>query len=217
MASVSRTGAAAPSLDLDDLDLSPEQEAEVNEAFEAAVGEEPLQAKYKLELYFLEKRSVQKPFGGFLFAWTNGGFAHGGGDESVYFCPTELEPGKQCLHPIHIQFISKRFAVCESCRQAHEPKQLIGQVYAKLSFQNWATLITKYFRLLGSSADIRLGMMPGDLHSATKRELDKVYHGDLLNEIRRNRQWVIYELDRIIRDTTAGADLERRIRVFLSA
>lgn len=220
MANVSKVRPDGHELDdkIQDIELSPEQEAEVQQAFSDLVGpDDELQARYKLELYFMEKRSIHKPFGGFLFAWTNGGFAHGGGDESIYFCPTKLDSGKQCLHPIHIQFISKRVAVCEKCKQAHDPRHLVGQIWAKLSFQKWSELITRYFRILGSSADIRLGMMPGDLHGATKREMEKPCYGEILNKIRMERQWVIYELHRIVQDTSNGAELEGRIRAFLSA
>jgi len=60
-------------------------------------------AKYKLEVYFKDDRSRMKPYGGFVMAWSNGGFAHGGGDETIYFCPSKVEKGGEpytCGAPI---------------------------------------------------------------------------------------------------------------------
>lgn len=178
-------------------------------------------ARYKLEVYFRENRSTWKPYGGFIVTWTNGGFAHGGGDETVYFCPSRVEaPGggtKTCGEPIELPYVRKNFSVCPKCRNAVDPKELVGQIFAYLTPQRWATLLTKVFMRLGGDADIRLGLLKGDLRSASDREQERSIGGDVLREVRGGRQWVIYPLSHIIKDTATGADLEKRIYSFLVA
>jgi hypothetical protein len=178
------------------------------------------QAKFKLEVVFAESRSRMKPFAGIVFAWTNGGFAHGGGDEVVYFCSGKVEKEgrlRSCNAPIDLNFISRQHAICPACRSAVDPKTLTGQVLAKLTSQSWAQLIVRMFMLLEANADIRMGMMPGDLRRASEIEQDQDRHGDVLNRVRHQRHWVRYPLVDIIKDTSNGSSLYKRIRVFLEA
>jgi len=198
----------------------PELDAKIAETMKSLDKDfDGLKAKYKLEIAF-EKRSMFQPFAGLVSAWTNGGFLNGGGDEALYFCPSKIDNKgvtMTCGAPIKVAFVSRSYAVCEKCRQATDPKKLVGQFFARLPMQHWATLITKMFRGLECSVDIRLGLMPGDLRVATEAEQAKELRGDKLGIVRQNREWVVYSLDRIVRDTASGADLQRRIRSFLSA
>jgi len=199
----------------------PELEAKVAETLKAVDGDfESLKAKYKLEIAFGERRSMLHPFAGLVSAWSNGGFLHGGGDEAIYFCPAKTEVRgmtQTCGAPITLQFVSGRVAVCEHCKQATDPKKLVGQFFARLPMQTWAVLITKMFRAMECSADIRIGVMHGDLRQATDKESLKELRGDVLTGVRDRREWGVYALNRIIKDTSTGADLQGRIRAFLSA
>ncbi len=179
-----------------------------------------VQARYQLAVAFTEKRSVHEAFAGFVSAWSNGGFLHGGGDEAIYFCPARIEKDgftKTCGAPITLKFVAKRVAVCEKCKTAHNPQDLNGQFFARLSLQHWATLLTTMFQTLGCSADIRIGYMRGDLRRATADEAVKELRGDKLGAVRTNREWAVYSLRNIVKDTSAGADLYNRIRAFLAA
>jgi len=157
---------------------------------------------------------------GVIVAWTNGGFASGGGDEVVYFCTASVEKDgetRSCNAPLDLKFVSREIAVCPTCCNVIKPQELTGQVMARLTSQNWAKLLTRMFMLLEANADIRMGFMPGDLRGAAKVEQDKPRHGDVLNRVRLERNWVHYALKDIIRDTSTGSSLYQRIRVFLEA
>jgi len=205
-------------LDGEDIQLSPELEEQMAEMFKA---EEMFtaKAKYKLEVLFTDERSAHRPYRGLITLWSNGGYNHGDGDEGIYLCPTKLETGRFCNTPLKLEFVSKRVAVCPSCSSAHDPKNLTGQIYAKITTQHWANLILKVFNVLGGNADILIGMYRGQLRtpaieavtSLGAREKDKV------NAIRRDRHWVAYSLKSIIQDTANGSNLHERVRCLLEA
>jgi hypothetical protein len=179
-----------------------------------------LRAKYKLEIAINEERSTIKPYTGLVTAWTNGGFANGGGDESIYFCPSLVEKNgqtKTCSAPIDLKWIGKAAAICPTCRQAVDPKQLCGQVGYKMTTQNWAAVITRMWLGLEGNADIRLGVMVGHLRARTDDVMKKtsLSAGDKLDGTRLQRKWAAYPLKNIIKDTSAGADLQKRIEAFL--
>lgn len=184
---------------------------------EALEYEDPLKAKFKLEIIFTEDRSTHHPFGGFIMAWTNGGYAHGGGDEAVYFCPVDVGDNKTCNNPIELKFISRKVVLCTKCRNLIDPKELCGQVFARLTLQNWADLVHRMYDTLGGNADIRLGALQGDLRRAALDSGDGGKLSEALDKVRGDRHWAIYTMKSVIKDTSAGADLRTRIRSFLSA
>ncbi len=204
----------------EDLTLDQELEEKLHELWKSAAQYTELEAKYKLEIMFTEDRSMHRPFGGFIFAMSNGGFAHGGGDEAIYLCTAKVDKDgqtKTCNNPLDLKWIGKDKAICPKCRNIVNPRDLCGQVYAKLPMQKWATLITRFFQVLDCNADIRIGSLSGDLRRTTAKEMEKSAHGDKINALRLGRSWSIYPLANIIKDTAAGADLYGRIRAFLNA
>lgn len=194
--------------------------AKLNQITESLEGDD-LQAKFKLEVAFSESRSRDKPFAGVVCAWTNGGFLHGGGDQVVYLCPQRVElPGggdRSCGAPLSLVHVGKRVAVCSACRRPSDPKNLVGQIVAKNTLQNWVTLIERVFHHLECNADLRMGHFDGDLRIATEEEKTHELHGEALNKVRNNRLWIAYPLRNIIKDTSSGATLSSRIRAFLYA
>jgi hypothetical protein len=204
-----------------DLTLDPEVEERLHQIWKDMQAGVEMRARYKLEVAFTEKRSVHQPFGGFIVAFSNGGFAHGGGDEAVYFCSGSKEGPdgrpRACNAPLDLRWIGKTSAVCPVCRSVVKPRELTGQIYAKLSVQHWATLMTRIFKILDCNADLRIGVLRGDLRAATEKEQERERRGDDFAKIRSQRTWVVYPLTNIIKDTAAGADLYSRIRAFLSA
>lgn len=180
-----------------------------------------VKAKYKLELAINDERSTIKPYWGLVTAWTNGGFRHGGGDEAIHFCPVLVEKNGQtrtCSAPIDLKWIGKAAAICPTCRNAIKPADLCGQVGFRATTQNWAIIMTKMWASLGGDADIRLGVMRGKIRARTDDILQKVSlgAGDKLDDLRLKREWAIYPLKNIIKDTAAGADLTKRVYAFLS-
>jgi hypothetical protein len=199
----------------DDFELHPELEKDIDRI----LGLKKAKAKYKLEISFSEERSAHRPFAGIVSAFSNGGFAHGGGDEGIYFCPQPLEDGKLCYHPLDPIWLSNGHAVCPSCRNVLDPKKLTQFVFARLTMQHWAHQMLYFFRRLEHNADIRLVFMgqANDLRKATVTELEKSKRGDVMNGVRTRRHSAIYPLANILKDTAAGADLYTRFRAFLNS
>lgn len=201
--------------------VSPEIEEQIHRTMEALFPSVDQPAKFLLDIYFNEERSLHHPFSGFLMAWTNGGFAHGGGDEKVYFCPQVVEGKdgmkKRCAAPMPPNLIQHKFGVCLSCKRPSPDKNFVGEVYFKLPIESWAPVIQRYFFRLECNADIRLGIMRGDLRAATEEEQVRDLRGEKLEKVRRDREWVRYALKDLIRDGASGATLESRINAFLRA
>lgn len=218
--SVLPEGIVDSSLGAEDIQLDLEIQQRLDAILSGELAEDE-KAQYKLEVAFTEERSMHHPFMGVISMWSNGGYAHGGGDEAVYFCTAKIDKdgeSKMCGHPLDLKWIHKTAAICPSCRNVVDPKDLAGQIGAKLTVQNWATLITKTWLQLGSNADIRIGMLRGDLRRTTEKEQETSrFGGEKLMKVRLEREWAIYPLRNIIRDTAAGASLTGRIRAFLSA
>lgn len=201
-----------------DLKVSPEVEEQVD-ALMKSMKEEDGKAKFILDVYFNEERSMHKPFSGFLMAWTNGGFASGGGDEKVYFCPAKVDRDgvtKVCAAPLPPNLIKHSMGICVVCKQPSRDKNFVGEVYFKLPMSSWSAVIERYFYRLGCNADIRIGIMRGDLRAAASIQTSEKM-GEMLRSVRQKREWVRYSLGAIIKDGAAGATLDHRLNAFLRA
>lgn len=202
-----------------DLKISPELEAQLAETMKKLLPPED-KAKFLLEVVFNEERSIHKPFAGFLMAWTNGGFAHGGGDEKLYFCPAKVDRGgheKICAAPLPPGLIKHGIGICLACRQPSQDKDFVGEVFFKLPMQHWVTVLTRYYARLGGDADLKISIMRGDLKKAAFDEQERELRGDKLEDVRGRREAVRYSLKSIIRDTSSGATLESAFNAFLRA
>jgi len=83
----------------------------------------------------------------------------------------------------------------------------------------WADVLLSWFLRLGLDADIRIKYARDDIRSVAMREQEKQMRGELLTAARSDerRSTSIYPLNRIIKDTAAGAGLHGRILAFLKA
>ena len=202
-----------------DLKLTPELEAQLSEDMKKILPAED-KARFLLEVFFNEERSIHRPFSGFLMAWTNGGFAHGGGDEKVYFCPSRVERNgmtKICAAPLAPNLIKHGVGICLSCRQPSEDSNFVGEVFFRLPMQHWSAVLTRYYARLDSNADIKISIMRGDLREAAAQEQAKELRGDKLETLRAQRESIRYSLRSIIKDTSSGATLESAFNAFLRA
>lgn len=203
----------------DDVAVSVEVQRRLDALFKEA-SLDTVQAQYKLEVVFLE-RSLTAPFPGIITAWKNMGQITGGGDGAVYFCPNLVDKNgetKTCSAPLDLRWVQKEAALCPRCRTTVKPKDLAGQIGGKNTLQGWARLVTRMWLNLEGDADIRLGLYAGSIRSRTEDILKatSLQAGDRLDDAREKRKWAIYPLKNIIKDTGAGADVQRRIRDFLS-
>jgi hypothetical protein len=174
-------------------------------------------AKYKIEIMFERKRSKTAPTFGMMSFWESGAKFHGGGDTKMYFCAGKKMKVNDC--DIFIPDSSNGYGhlVCPRCKNVWKGEQVDGEVGAKLTMQNWAGVLLKYFMKLDARADIYMKFPKYDIRVLTQMEQDKQMMGDALAKARGDKQKCIYPLKNIIRDTAAGADLYSRFLAFLRA
>lgn len=215
-------GVVDTSLGAEDAKLS-EIAAKKLEAFMKGLDAETVKAKYKLEVVFT-KRSTMTPFFGLVSAFSNGGFNHGGGDECIYFCTAKIEKDgntRTCSGPLDLRFVGGRIAICPKCKQATPPQDLAGQIGYRATLQDWGKIIYRIWMQLEGDADIRMGLLGsgGSLRDKTGDVLNRtsLSAGDKLDVTREKREWANYPLRNIIKDTSAGANLEKRISAFLGS
>lgn len=202
-----------------DLKLTPELEAQMSESMRKLLPTEN-KAKFLLEVFFNDERSLHHPFSGFVMAWTNGGFAHGGGDEKVYFCPNKVERNGQvkiCAAPIAPNLIRHGVGICVACERPSSDRKFVGEVFFKLPMQHWVAVLLRYYARLENNADIKISVFSDDLRRVAGEEQVRELRGEKLEKVRRARYSVRYSLASIIKDTSSGATLESAFKAFLTA
>lgn len=167
-------------------------------------------AKFKIEILLGKGFAPSKPSHGAMSFWENGSKLHGGGDTIMHICPA-------CSAFIPDSSHGLGFLVCAQCGKNWQGEQVHGQLLFRLTAQGWAQVVLKYFLKLEMKADIYVKHHPDDIRSTALLEQDKQHMGDLLMNSRRSRKPRIYPLKNIIKDTSAGADLEGRFLAFLRA
>ena len=174
-------------------------------------------AKYKIELFFGKARSLTQPTPGIMSFWESGAKLHGGGDAKVYFCPGKYLHINDCetIIPEAANVSSLHF--CPKCGRTWKGKQVIGEQLANLSMKNWARVILHYFIRLEHNADIYLKHAPDDIRTVAMLEQARNRGGEALARVRGKRAVHSYPLNRLIKDTSAGADLLGRFTAFLTA
>jgi hypothetical protein len=174
-------------------------------------------AKYKIEVFFSRKRTLNGLSAGILTLWESGTKFHGGGDSKVYWCPGKDLGKNDCAAVIPDAFNEYGFLLCAACKELWKGHQVRGELLGKWTIQQWAETIHFFYRKLEHNADVYLKYPLADLREASRQEQEKQMHGDVLGAVRRGRQVYIYPLKNIIKDTSAGADLLGRFKAFLSA
>lgn len=178
---------------------------------EGMLFERPTAAKYKIEVHFGKVRRQAQAVG-LVSIFESGGTLEGEGDVKIYWCPGD-SCGKPMFHSSHASGVP----FCEHCKQTWKGSELVGERFFRMSIADVAQLVEKTFRQLGGDADIYIHYHPTDLRHAMLafREEDLEVQ---LGQARAGRQRpYVYTLARIIKDTSAGADLLKRIRAFLEA
>jgi len=174
-------------------------------------------AKYKLEVMFERKRSTTAPTFGILSFWESGTKLHGGGDTRIYLCAGKASKRNDCEAFIPDASTGYGHLVCPQCRIVWKGPEVTGEIGARLSMQNWANLLYKYFIRMEGNADIYLKYPKHDIRALAAAEQEKQLGGEELAKLRRDQQKCIYPLRNIIRDAAAGADTLAKFYAFLKA
>ena len=173
---------------------------------------EKVVATYKIEINFGKDRSTSGHFPGSLIIFRSGSAFDGGGDEPMFPCPDDRCSG---LIPQELVSSMLRIAVCPKCKRRWKQSDLHDMRLFRLTAQDWARVLSRYFIRLGSDADIYMKTHPLDIRGRTRNEQDRYRGGTTVNAARAKRVRVIYSLNNIYRDLSVGADLEGRFRAFL--
>lgn len=174
-------------------------------------------AKYKIEIFFSEKRTGRGHYPGILSIWESGNRLHGGGDTKMYECPGKALGRSSCTGFIPDASNGYGFLVCPRCQVVWKGEDVIGERLARLNSRGWAELVLQFYVRLDHNADIYLKYPREDLRVAAKREQEKQWMGEKLSKVRGRRVRYIYPLNRIVKDCSAGADILGRFYAFLTA
>jgi len=194
--------------------MSAEEQHAVKEKMAAldAFFSKRIDAQYKVELQFGKERSTWKPFPGAMSLYLSGSKLNGGADEKLYLCPRD-----DCSGVIYPKERLGPSVMCRSCEMMWNESKLIGELLFRLTPQDWATVILRCFMRLENRADIYVKYHPTDIRYQTEMEIAKKRGGEAVNKARSNRALHIYPLANIIKDTSNGADLHKRILAFITA
>ena len=184
---------------------------------------EKRKARYKLEVFFDGERSIHKPFGGLVTWWESGSKFHGGGDTKMYVCDNNGNfpklTGKGCGALMPESSSGMTFLVCPKCGALWRNEEVVGEIFYRLTAQNWAAVLVGWFRRLDLDADIRIKYARDDIRDVAMQEVERDRGGELLHRVRseERRSVSVYPLMNIVKDTSAGADLYKRVLAFLLA
>lgn len=191
---------------------------------------EKVVARYKIELHFGKNRTTAGPNVCAVSAYESGRHLDGEGDEMMYMCSERdrglelgsagsakvkdapVERGTEgCGAFIPGSSLKGGFAMCPKCKRVIKADALTNTVLVSLPTPRLAAMVTDWFRKLDSNCDIYVKYHPTDIRYIAMEKA----HG--LDKARMLRGLSIYPLANIIKDTTAGAQLERRIQAFLES
>jgi ribosomal silencing factor RsfS len=171
--------------------------------------------KYKLEVMFSSKRSINNPTAGVISIWESGSKLHGGGDSKIYFCPGKGRRMNNCQAIIPFDNVNYGHALCPRCGLVWKGEELDGEVFGRWTMQGWARKLADYFIDCGSNADVYVKQPKMDIREAARQEQEKQMKGDKLNVVRSGLIRYIYPLARILQDTQGGSDVADRFYAFL--
>jgi hypothetical protein len=171
---------------------------------------EKKRAKYKIEIFFGSQYKTNGHYPGAVSLWLSGSKLHGGGDEKIYLCPS-------CGGFILPSAQGYGHLVCSKCAKVSKDKDAIGEIFLRLTTQNWAMVLYKWFRIMEFNSDIYMKRPRRDVRQAATLEQARQHGGEKLLATRATREVSIYPLYNIIKDTAAGADIPTRLKAFLAS
>lgn len=171
--------------------------------------------RYKIDLLLGHGFSTRAPSTGMISFWDSGRALHGDGDTKLYVCPGRSLKRNNCEAVIKGFAQGHYDAVCVACGTSWKPEDLIGEICYRLIPERWAQVLGKWVRALDMDTDIRVIYPPDDIRTSAALEQDRQRGGELLERARAKRATRSYPARNILKDITAGADLETRILSFI--
>lgn len=202
------------------------------------IEDDRIKAEFKIEIHFGRDRSISalKPSTGMMLIWESGKKYHGGGDEQMFWCGY-----KDCNKPItsdnfgpfslvcptcerecFLDVVTKKGVIADAKKQKTDPEKfaqlpvIYGEKIFKLSPGKLAALIEKIWRDLACNADLYLKFHPEDIRYDPIHQDGQA--GKILGNARSKRGApVIYPLKNILKDTAAGASVQKRFLACITA
>jgi hypothetical protein len=172
-------------------------------------------AKYKVEVTFTHRRRHSGLNECGIRIWQSGSKFHGGGDEGVHWCidTSEVDPRRAqgCRGLIFNEDITGGVAFCRTCQKGIVAAKLSDIYYMNETPAKIALRLNQFFRQLGSNADIYLKFHKSDIRYIA---MERAKGPEVARKL---KGMAIYPLKNIIKDTSAGADLTNRFKIFLMA
>ncbi len=176
-------------------------------------------ADYKIQVNFSKGRTVMGPNAIVFSFWLSGKRLHGGGDEMMYIC-CEADEGTYkeaftvgkntsrngCGAFIPPSAIKGGIAVCPGCQRGIRADKLTAQIYARLGSRELANKLAVYCRDLRFAADVVLKYANDDVRVQT---LEQSMGSPQIAATRGAP--LVYPLNRLLKDTAAGGQLEDRL------
>jgi hypothetical protein len=171
-----------------------------------------LRAKWKIEVTFLSNRTPKGLNAYGVRIWESGRALNGEGDVLAFWClNSDPDSNEGCRNIIASEFIRGGVAFCPHCKRTIKADMLTDMVGGNVYMDSLAKYLAGLFRKLNSSADIYLKFHRADIRYIAMGKAKGPEKAEKLKGLH------IYPLKNIIKDTSAGADLGRRILAFLSA
>jgi len=198
---------------------------------EIALNERKLKGKYKIQIWFKSDRSDRKPMAFSLSAWQSGMRLHGGGDEMMFLC--QRHKGVRDLNKEEMKFRSAEHkatptprgcglfipgensvngrVMCPHCGANHDAEHVGDAVFFRLTADDAAKVLARWYRKLDSCADIYAKYTPLDPRTLMMGKAMDV------KTAREKKGLTIYPWKNILQDTAAGTSLENRFKAFILA
>ena len=197
-----------------------------------AILEADARARYKIEVMFGPRRTVNGPNVCLVQLWESGKHLNGGGDSVLYLClnhtklhmattrdvlfglkknPDAFEWVGGCGQLVPDRQLQAGIGYCAHCRRGINAELAAHLLPFECTTTHLAEVLALLFRQLDHSADIYSKFFPDDIrYQATLRAYGP-------EKGRKLRGLAIYPLQNILKDTANGSSLEARFRAYLTA
>jgi len=199
--------------------LSPEERERLNGKIEAlqklfSLGDKTkVLGTYRIHLIFDEERSMHRPYRGLVTFWVSMRKMDSGSAMSMSICPTE-----GCDRPF---FEGPQNGVygCPKCGKSYKGTQVKDTIFARLTTQNWADLVLKWFLAFNSDADVQITYSPKDIRAATQLEIAKDRRGEEIRKVQKEMttRESIFPFGSIVKAASNGAPLHRLFMNYINA
>jgi hypothetical protein len=176
----------------------------------------PLTASYKIQVVFDSEKSQKNLTPCILTCWESSGHLSEHNDKILYLCRSNKDASLGCGYPFledpkhcFVNGIPTRLFVCKNCPKVNNeyrlinPNKAVTDVFLRMPYKKLAEVIYDYFRKLNGDADIYIKNFKFKYRDTSS----------LLGE----KEFVIYRLADIIRDSSNDSLILKKIEGFLTA